>query len=91
MPTSHDSHADADLRRILTSVKTIAMVGASPNPARPSNGVLGFLLGKGFRVHPINPGHAGKEIHGQRVYASLAEVPEPVEWLLLDAEANEAL
>lgn len=55
------------------------MVGASPNPARPSNGVLRFLLGKGYDVVPINPGHAGKQIHGQTVVASLADIEGPVD------------
>jgi predicted CoA-binding protein len=76
---AHASYADADLRRILTTVNAIAMVGASANPARPSYGVLGFLLAKGFRVHPVNPGHAGKDIQGRRVYATLAEVPEAID------------
>ena len=73
------NYPDSLIKSILRSVRTIAMVGASANPARPSYGVLGFLLSKGFRVHPVNPGQAGKEIQGQRVYASLAEVPEPVD------------
>ena len=55
------------------------MVGASPNPSRPSNGVLRFLLDKGYQVVPINPGHAGKQIHGQTVFASLADVEGPVD------------
>lgn len=75
----HDTYADADLRRILTGVTTIAMVGASANPERPSYGVLGFLLRKGFTVHPVNPGQAGKEIHGRLVYATLADVPGPID------------
>jgi predicted CoA-binding protein len=55
------------------------MVGASPNPARPSNGVLHYLVGRGYRVFPVNPGHAGKEIAGQQVFARLADIPEPVD------------
>ena len=57
----------------------IAVVGASPNDARPSHGVMGFLLGKGYRVIPVNPGQAGKEILGRTVYASLGDIPEPVD------------
>ena len=60
---------------ILETVKTIALVGASPKPERPSHDVMKFLLDQGFTVIPINPGQAGKEILGQTVYASLADVP----------------
>lgn len=73
----HDHYADDEIRSVLTSVKTIALVGASPNAARPSHGVMGFLLRKGYRVFPVNPGQAGKEILGQTVYATLADIPEP--------------
>ncbi|WP_377288234.1 CoA-binding protein [Rhizobium sp. SG2393] len=59
----------------------VALLGASPNPERPSNRVMAFLLRKGYRVHPVNPGQAGKQIHGQRVYASLADIPEPIDMI----------
>jgi len=68
-------YSDELLRNILKRVKTIAMVGASPNWVRPSSFAMKYLLGKGYRVIPINPGHAGKEILGQSVYASLSDVP----------------
>ncbi|WP_152045633.1 CoA-binding protein [Aureimonas psammosilenae] len=68
-----------DLRRILTGVKTIAMVGASPKPERPSFGVLHFLLERGYRVYPINPGQVGKPILGTVFYPDLASVPEPID------------
>jgi predicted CoA-binding protein len=84
----HDHYSDAYLRDILRSVRTIAVVGASPNPTRPSNEVLGFLGRHGYRIFPINPGHAGKEIHGHRVYATLADVPEPVD--MVDVFRNPA-
>lgn len=71
---NHDSYDPDLIRDILKNTRRIAMVGASPNPARPSNGVLRFLLDKGYDVVPINPGHAGKQIHGQTVVASLADV-----------------
>lgn len=74
-------YSDNLVRRILTQTQTIAMAGASPNWVRPSNFAMKYLLGKGFQVHPINPGHAGKEIWGQTVYASLADVPAPVDML----------
>ncbi len=69
-------YKDEDMRRILRSVKTIAMVGASPNWVRPSNFVIKYLQGKGYRVIPVNPGHAGKEILGETVYARLADIPD---------------
>ena len=76
---NHDSYDNAYIADILNSVRTIAMVGASPNDVRPSYFVLKYLLAKGFDVFPINPGHAGKEILGRTVDASLAEVPAPVD------------
>ena len=76
---SHDSYDRNLIRDILKTTKNIAVVGASPNPARPSYGVMRFLLGKGYNVIPVNPGHAGKEIHGQKVYATLADIDEDVD------------
>jgi predicted CoA-binding protein len=71
---------DDDLiRSVLGGVRTIAVVGASPNPERPSNSVLRFLLAAGYHAIPVNPGHAGGFIAGQRVYANLLEIPEPVD------------
>ena len=65
---------------ILRSVKTIAMVGASSNPARPSFLVLKYLLAKGYRVIPVNPGQAGKEILGQTgLSQALSDIPEPID------------
>ncbi len=76
---NHDSYSDDLIRSVLSSVKTIAMVGASNNPARPSFFVLKYLLGRGYRLIAINPGHAGKRIEGAPVYSSLADVPEPID------------
>ena len=76
---NHDHYADSYIRHILKSVHTIAVLGASPNDGRPSHGVMGFLLGKGYRVFPVNPGHAGKTILGQTVYAHLGDIPEPID------------
>jgi len=67
---------DATLRRILTGVRTIAMVGASPTWVRPSNFAMKYLQGKGFRVIPVNPGHAGKVILGEMTYARLSDIPD---------------
>lgn len=72
---------DELMRRILKNTRTIAMAGASPNWVRPSNFAMKYLQGKGYQVHPINPGHAGKEIWGRLTYASLADVPGPIDML----------
>jgi uncharacterized protein len=75
----HSDYTDAYLRDILSSVRTIAVVGASPRPHRPSHGVMRFLQRQGYRAIPVNPNAAGGEILGERVYASLADIPEPVD------------
>jgi|SRR5580704_6918599 predicted CoA-binding protein len=72
---NHDSYSDDYLRDILTSARTIAVVGASPRPQRPSHRVMRFLQRHGYRAIPVNPFAAGAEILGERVYASLAEIP----------------
>jgi predicted CoA-binding protein len=76
---NHDSYPDAYIRGILGGVETVAIVGASHKEVRPSYFVARYLLDKGFRVHPINPGLAGKTILGRTVYAALADVPEPID------------
>jgi predicted CoA-binding protein len=72
---NHDAYPDDYLRGILTSARTIAVVGASPRPQRPSHGVMRFLQRHGYRAIPVNPFAAGQEILGERVYASLADIP----------------
>ena len=72
---NHDNYPVNYTIDILAKVKTIALVGASANAARPSYGVMQFLLRKGYEVIPVNPGLAGKEILGQMVYANLADIP----------------
>ena len=67
---------DTLLRRILTNAKTIAMVGASPDWVRPSNFAMKYLQRKGYRVIPVNPGHAGKDILGDTTYACLRDIPD---------------
>lgn len=69
----------AQIRALLDSVRTVALVGASANPERPSYGVMHFLQSRGYRVFPVNPGLAGQELLGEHVYASLEEVPESVD------------
>jgi len=68
-----------DVEHILKNTKTIALVGASANPARDSHEVMRFLQGKGYRVIPVNPGLAGKELNGEKVYASLSDIPEKID------------
>ena len=75
----HDSYPDDYLRAILESMRTIAVVGASPRRERPSHRVMAYLQRRGYRTIPVNPNAVGAEINGERVYASLAEVPEPVD------------
>lgn len=74
-----DGLSDADVRAILTRVKTFAVIGASPKPERPSYGVMQFLINRKFVVKPVNPGIVGKTIHNQLVYASLSDVPPLVD------------
>jgi predicted CoA-binding protein len=76
---NHDQYPDNYIRGILNTVKTIAMVGFSPKDNRPSYFVFKYLLERGYRVIPINPGHAGKDVLGQKVYAKLADVPEAID------------
>jgi predicted CoA-binding protein len=76
---NHDSYPDSYIRGILNTVKTIAMVGASLNEVRPSYFAFKYLLERGYHMIPVNPGHAGKELLGQRIYARLADIPEPID------------
>ena len=75
----HETYSDAYLRDILTSVRTIAVVGASPRRERPSHGVMAYLQRHGYRAIPVNPNAAGGTINGETVYAKLADVPEPID------------
>lgn len=70
---------ETEIRELLGQKRRIAVVGASPNPARASNGVLAFLVAQGHDVIAVNPGHAGKTIHGAPVVATLADVEPPAE------------
>ena len=76
---NHDSYADPYIRGILNTVKTIAMVGFSPKESRPSYFAFKYLLERGYRTIPVNPGQAGKEVLGCKVYARLADIPEPID------------
>ncbi len=72
-------YPDELLKRILTTVKTIAVVGASANPARDSHDVMRYLQRKGYRCIPVNPGLAGQTLAGEKVYADLKSIPEKVD------------
>ena len=70
---------DAKIAQLLKDVRHIAMVGASANPARPSNEVMKYMLDKGYAVVPVNPGLAGDQIWEQMVYADMADIPGPID------------
>src|SRR5829696_3878012 len=76
---NHETYPDSYIRGILNTVKTIAMVGISPKDNRPSYFAFKYLLERGYRMIPVNPGQAGQEILGQKVYAKLSEIPVPVD------------
>ena len=76
---NHDSYPDNYIRGILNTVKSIAMVGISPKDNRPSYFAFKYLQERGYRMIPVNPGQAGKDILGQKVYANLSEIREPVD------------
>ena len=81
--------SDAEIRDILTRVKTIAVVGWSPKPDRPSHGVADYLKRRGYRVIPVNPGQAGQEALGETVVATLAEAG-PVDMVDIFRRSDEA-
>ncbi len=75
----HDSYSDAYIRGILNIVKTVAMVGVSANESRPSYFAFKYLLERGYHMIPVNPGLAGRDLLGQKAYAKLADIPEPID------------
>jgi predicted CoA-binding protein len=76
---NHANYPDSYIRGVLDTVKTIAMVGISPKDNRPSYFAFKYLLDRGYRMIPVNPGQAGKEILGQKVYRRLSDIPEPID------------
>ena len=81
---------DAEIRDILTQVQTIAVVGWSPNPDRPSHGVARYLAQQGYRVIPVNPGQAGQVVLGEVVRANLAEIEGGVDMVDIFRRSEEA-
>jgi predicted CoA-binding protein len=82
------AYSDELLRSVLKEVRTIAMLGASAKQERPSNGVMRFLQRRGYRVIPVNPGIAGRSLHGERVHARLADIPDRID--MVDVFRNRA-
>jgi predicted CoA-binding protein len=76
---NHDSYDDPYIRRILNTVKTIAMVGVSANTSRPSYFAFKYLHERGYRMIPVNPSLAGQQLLGRKVFAALADIDEPVD------------
>jgi predicted CoA-binding protein len=88
---NHDSYSDAYIRGILNTVKTIAMVGVSPKISRPSYFVFKYLTERGYRVIPVNPGQVGSELLGQKFYARLADIEEPIDMVDIFRNSDAAL
>ena len=90
---SHDTYSDDAIADILRSVRSIAMVGASAGTNRPSYFAMKYMLGKGYRVVPVNPTLTGQTILGQLVVSGLADVPAPVDMvdIFRNAEAAHAI
>src|SRR4030095_12734154 len=70
---------DEDIRELLANARTIAMVGASDRPDRPSNRVMKFLQDQGYPVIPVNPPITGEHVHGEYVWRELAQIGEPID------------
>ena len=81
---------DQTIADVLTTTKTIALVGASDNPARPSSGVMAYLLSQGYQVTPVSPKLVGQTLLGQTVYASLSDIPHPIDMVDVFRNADAA-
>ena len=81
--------SDADLAKVLKEAKSIAVVGISSNPARASFGVSAWLKRQGFRIIPVNPGET--QVHGEKAYASLAEISEPIDIVNIFRRSDQVL
>jgi predicted CoA-binding protein len=88
---NHDRYTDDYIADVLREARVFAFVGASANNSRPSYFAMKYLLGKGYVIHPVNPGTAGQKILGQTVYASLADVPAPVDVIDIFRNSEAAL
>ncbi|KAB1072966.1 CoA-binding protein [Methylobacterium planeticum] len=90
LPTRHDRYPDTQIRALLQQTRTVALVGASASPARPSWIVLKYLLDRGYAVTPVNPGLAGQTLLGRPVVGSLSELREPVDMVEIFRNADAA-
>jgi predicted CoA-binding protein len=88
---NHDNYNDTYIRGILETVKTIAVVGVTPKISRPSYFVFKYLVERGYRMIPVNPGQAGSELLGRKVYAALADIPQPVDMVDIFRNSEAAL
>jgi uncharacterized protein len=88
---NHDRYSDDTIADILREARVLAFVGASANSSRPSYFAMKYLVGKGYTIHPVNPGLAGQTILGQEVYATLADVPAPVDVVDIFRNSDAAL
>jgi len=88
---NHDAYDEDYIRSILTSAKTVALVGASTNVVRPSYFVVKYLKSKGYTVYPVNPGLVGQAILGLKVYGSLKDIPGPVDMVDVFRNSEAAL
>ena len=87
----HDSYDDTYIRGILNTVTTIAMVGVSANTSRPSYFAFKYLLERGYRMIPVNPGLAGQELLGRKAYVRLADIPDPVDMVDIFRSSRHAI
>ena len=81
---------DEDIRTLLENARTIALVGASDRPSRPSYGVMAYLQDHGYRVIPVNPQITGEHVHGEFVFRELAQIGEPIDIVDIFRNSNAA-
>jgi predicted CoA-binding protein len=81
---------DEDIRTLLENARTIALVGASDRPSRPSYGVMAYLQSRGYRVIPVNPQITGEHVHGEFVFRELAQIGEPIDIVDIFRNSNAA-